>query len=65
MDDGVERRPFLEEDVDELVRDKSWGCFNGLINASMGDGRRRGCQSLSGNARKRPSLLFEFFCENI
>jgi hypothetical protein len=47
MDDGVQRRPFLEEDVDELVRDKSWGGFNGLVNASMRDSRRRGRQSLS------------------
>jgi hypothetical protein len=47
MDDGVQRRPFLEEDIDELVRDKSWGGFYGLVNTSMRDGRRRGCQSLN------------------
>lgn len=41
MDHRVERGPFLEVDVDELIRDQPRGRFNRPVPTNMANGRWR------------------------
>lgn len=40
MDDGVERRPLLEEDVDELIGHEARRRLEGLVLRGASDHRR-------------------------
>lgn len=46
MDDGVERGPFLEENVDELVGHEARSGLDGLVNTRMRNRARTCYQSL-------------------
>lgn len=60
MDDGIEWRPLLEEDVDELVGHEARRRLDGLVMAGASDHGRCRSQCLGGIGRGGLSQLLEF-----
>lgn len=60
VDDGIEWRPLLEEDVDELVGHEARRRLDGLVMAGASDHGRYRSQCLGGIGRGGLSQLLEF-----
>lgn len=60
MDHWVERGPFLEVDVDELIRHETRWCLNGLVCRSVCKGRWRLGQRLGRHVGWEFALVGQF-----